>query len=228
MYSWIREDSSHVGISFHNHGVKYSSLPPSSRIIDALSATHGSSSPVLFFYCNYKEQARKEANGILRALLKQISGTATILDPELVSVYDRAQSEGFNATSADAPSTESLFQRALPRFKTTYVVIDALDECEEAERKDLVMALKRHTVLRNHVVKVFVTSRDEKDLARMFSGTSDFQINANDTGLDIQSFVEIKVEECVNNGEILGGKKNVTPGLMQDLVDTLVRKADGM
>ena len=150
------------------------------------------------------------------------------MDPELVSIYGRAQSKGFNATSIDASSTKSLFRRALPIFKATYVVIDALDECEEAERKELVMALKSHVALKHYVVKVFVTSREERDLAWMFSGTADFQINADDTALDIQPFVEIKVEECINNGEILGGKGNVTPELRQDLVNTLVMKADGM
>ena len=150
------------------------------------------------------------------------------MDPELVSVYDRAESKGFGAASIDASSTRSLFRRALPTVRTTYVVIDALDECEEEERKELVMALKGHVSLTDYVIKVFVTSRDEKDLARMFSETSDFRINADDTALDIRPFVEIKVEECINNGEILGGKGNVTPGLRQDLVDTLVRKADGM
>ena len=150
------------------------------------------------------------------------------MDPELVSTYDQARSKGFNATSIDASSTESLFRGALPTFKATYVVIDALDECEEAERRELVTALKSHVALRHHVVKVFLTSRDEKDLARMLSGTCDFRINADDTALDIRPFVEIKVEECINNGEILGGKENVTPKLRQDLVDTLVGKADGM
>ena len=150
------------------------------------------------------------------------------MDPELVSVFEEAQSTGFNATSIDAPRTESLFRRALPATNTTYVVIDALDECEAAERKELVMALKHHTALKDHVLKVFVTSRDEKDLARMLSGTSNFRINADDTAIDIQRFVEIQVEEYINNGEILGGKGNVTPELRQDLVDTLVGKADGM
>ena len=150
------------------------------------------------------------------------------MDPELVSAYDRAQSKGFNARSIDATSAESLFRRALPAFKATYVVIDALDECEAAERKELVTALKRHTALKNYVLKVFVTSRDEKDLARMFSGTSDFRINADDTALDIRQFVQIKVEEYINDGEILGGKGNVTPELRRDLIDTLVSKADGM
>ena len=202
-------------------------IASSSRIIDALSATHGSSQ-VLFFYCNYKEQSRREANGISRALLKQISREATAIDSELASLYDRAQSKGFNATSIDASSTNTLFRRALSIFQATYVVVDALDECEEAERKELVMALKNHVALKQCVVKVFVTSRDEKDLARMFSGTSDFRINADDTALDIRPFVGMKVDECIDNGEILGSKRNVTIELRQDLVDTLVSKADGM
>ena len=59
-----------------------------------------------------------------------------------MSLYDLAQSKGFNATSIDASSTNSLFRRALSIFQATYVVVDALDECEEAERKELVTALK--------------------------------------------------------------------------------------
>ena len=150
------------------------------------------------------------------------------MDPELVSVYDQTKPKRFSATSTDAPSTELLFRRALPTFKATYVVVDALDECEEAEREELVMALTRHTALQNCVLKVFVTSRDEKDLTRMLSGTSNFQINADDTTLDIRPFVEIKVEECIINDGILGGKGNVSLELRQDLVDTLVSKADGV
>ena len=160
--------------------------------------------------------------------MKQITGTTASMDSELVSAYDYAKSKGFNATSIDASSTDSLFRGALSTFKSTYVVIDALDECEEAEREELVIALKRHTELRDYVVKIFVTSRDERDLARMFSGTSDFQINADDTALDIRPFVEMKVEACINKGDILGGKGNVTPELRKDLIDTLVSKADGM
>ena len=90
------------------------------------------------------------------------------MDPELVSIYDRAYYEGSCATSLGASSTNALFWRALPTFKATYVVVDALDECPEAERKELVMALKGHVSLNSEsVVKVFVTSRDEKDLARI-------------------------------------------------------------
>ena len=203
-------------------------ISSSSRIIDTLSATHGPSCPVLFFYCNYKEQTRREANGILRALLKQISGKATIMDPELVSSYDRAIVKGFDAPLIDASSAESAFRRALSTFKSTYVVIDALDECEEAERMELVRALKSHVSSKDFVVKVLLTSRDENDLARMLSETSDIRINADDTALDIRQFVEIKIEECITNGEILGGKGNASPELRQDLVNTLVSKADGM
>ena len=205
-------------------------MPPSSRMIDTLSVTHGPSSPVLFFYCNYKEKPRREASGILRALLKQICGKATVIDPELVSIYDQARSKGFDATSVDPSSTISLFRRALLTFKAAYVVIDALDECEEAERNELVMALESHVSLKHYGVKVFVTSRDERDLpvARMFSRTSNFRIDADDTARDIRPFVEARVEEYITRGEILGGKGNVTPELREDLVDILVNQADGM
>ena len=121
-----------------------------------------------------------------------------------------------------------LFRRALLTFKATYVVIDALDECEEAERNELVMALESHVSLKHYGVKVFVTSRDEKDLARMSSRTSDFRIDADDTARDIRLVVKARVEEYITNGEILGGEGNVTPELRKDLVDILVNQADGM
>lgn len=204
-------------------------ISKSSFITDTLKGTQMESVPVVFFYCNYKEEARRAADSILRSLLKQLSAQLPDLRQELVNAYNKANVEGHSQTSLDSHTTEALIRATLSRFKTVFIVVDALDECTREQRKILVkFLLNQAKVAGGCSVKIFLTSRDEDDLRRMFQDKHirNYVINANDTKKDIKPFVRHEVASYLESGEILGGKVSV--GLQTELVTSLVNNADGM
>lgn len=120
----------------------------------------------------------------------------------------------------------------LSRFKTAFIVVDALDECSFDERETLVKFLldqiNQPEVPGSCSVKIFLTSRDEDDLRRMFKegNIRSYVIDANDTEKDIRPFVESEVASNIESGKFLGG--NVPKELQKEVVTNLVKNADGM
>lgn len=190
----------------------------SSLVIDTLAETD-KSIPTIYFYCNYGESERRQTSFIVRSLLKQLSTVAEKLDPRMVSVFN-------NGTSLNTKSSETAFSATLAQFDKCFVVVDALDECSEEERKSLVMILTRQLRLEGCHVKLFLTSRPENDLHGLLKGSHSHQIDTDDTSKDIKPFVAAELASRIADGKLLGGK--VTSELREELVDTISAQADGM
>lgn len=200
----------------------------SSFITDALRGTQ-KSVPVIFFYCNYKEEGRKEAGSVLRSLLKQLSAQFPKLHQDLIAAHKKASDEGHNQTSLDSHTTETLIRATISQFKTVFIVVDALDECHPVERKILVNFLLDQAEATNGCsTKIFLASRDEHDLHRIFreKNIGKYVINSDDTEKDIRPFVEHEVTNYVESGAILGGE--VPTELRAKLITGLIKNADGM
>lgn len=193
----------------------------SSLVIDTLTETY-KPVPTIYFYCNYGESDRRETVSIIGSLLKQLSTSLRCedFDPEMVSLFD-------DSVSLDAGSAERLFTAILSRLGQVFVVVDALDECSEEERKSIVMIfirlLKSNT--RCHL-KVFLTSRPGSDLSNMLENNPSYQIDANDTSKDITPFVAAALDWQIMNRALLGG--HVSLALRKELIDTISVQADGM
>lgn len=134
----------------------------------------------------------------------------------------------FNDGNAlNSKTAEMLFTMALARFQSVHVVVDALDECTEEERKATVMLLIRQLNLNPGChMKIFFTSRPEHDLQHLLKVCTWHRIDANDTTKDITPFVEAELDDLIESQSILDG--NVTVDLRQDLIESITRQADGM
>lgn len=124
-------------------------------------------------------------------------------------------------------TAELLLARFLARFRKVHMVVDALDECSEKERKSIVMLLIRRLNLNVDChVKILFTSRPEHDLQQLLRVGSWHEIDANDTLKDITPFVKTELDELIESHSLLDG--NVSVELRQDLIDDITRQADGM
>ncbi|KAL0631347.1 hypothetical protein Q9L58_009793 [Maublancomyces gigas] len=213
--SWVEDESSSVMWLYGKAGSGKTVL--SSLVIDTLTETY-KSVPTIYFYCHYGERERQETLSITRTLLKQLSMRCE-LDPPIVSVFD-------SGTQLNLKSSEGSFAAALSQFEKVFVVVDALDECSEEERKSIVMLLTRQLKLEGCRIKVFLTSRPENDLRQLLKDNPSHQIDANDTSKDITPFVVAALDSHIANGMLLGG--NVSARLRRDLVETISGQADGM
>jgi hypothetical protein len=126
--------------------------------------------------------------------------------------------------------TQERFRSLIEDLSQVYVVFDALDECPEQERGDILGFITGIVTaqVRCHV-KIFVTSRNEMDIAEAFGDRHipTIQIQTKNVTADIETFTRSQVEKL--QAEEHGKTLYVTDdGLKEKIVRTLAAKADGM
>jgi hypothetical protein len=75
------------------------------------------------------------------------------------------------------------------------IVIDALDECDPVRRQDLLLSLRRIIRESTSVVKIFISSRDDKDIVTRMGRTSEVYIKADYNSKDIEEFATFRWNE---------------------------------
>lgn len=135
-----------------------------------------------------------------------------------------------DALSPSLVGTQERFVSLIKDLSQVYVVFDALDECPEQERKDILCFVTSIVTAPTPCrVKVFVTSRREMDIAKAFEDNTipAIQIRAENVATDIETFARSQVEKLLKGK--YGKALYVTSNDLKDrIVQTLVKKADGM
>ena len=110
--------------------------------------------------------------------------------------------------------------------KPAYIIIDALDECDPVRRQDLLIALERISRESIFYVKIFISSRDDTDIAKRLATSSELYIRVEDNSKDIEDFTKIQVEKAISEGRILNGDVSLT--VKNQIIATLNARAGGM
>jgi ankyrin repeat protein len=121
----------------------------------------GKNVPVLFMYLNHKEKEKQTIENLLGSLLKQL-----IQYDETAPLSEDVKHIYLNSKKEARPSPESLIKVLgieLQRFPKAFLVVDALDESEEATRIQL---LDRLDQLLSERTKLMVTQRVEDNSER--------------------------------------------------------------
>ena len=198
----------------------------SSVVIDALTSNYAST-PTIYFYCKYNETPRAKAFSIIRSLLRQLSVASETLGPEILGAFRSTKGLGDITASLDFSDVEALFTGAISQTGGAFVVIDALDECVEHARVELISFLRELLALDSCQVKIFLTSRPEDDLHHSLRDQRTYAIGVSDTAQDIGSFVTCSVDDLIGRKALLYGKP-VTQDLRDYLITTLTKEADGV
>lgn len=88
-----------------------------------------------YFYCRHGDKSRNNFVAVARGLLSQLCTG----NPDLVlHLYEKGNLQSGEATLHDKVMTEDLLNVAITDpLKTTYIIIDGIDECDRDERKDI-------------------------------------------------------------------------------------------
>ena len=106
------------------------------------------------------------------------------------------------------------------------IVVDALDEADEAERGDLLRSLEKILQESQNVVKIFVSSRNDGDIVDALEHYSNINIEEGMNGEDIRKFAEYKVQEAIETKRLLRGR--VSLSLRKEITEPLLIGAQGM
>ncbi|KAK1498735.1 hypothetical protein CABS01_10510 [Colletotrichum abscissum] len=202
-----------------------------SVVIDSIKAIKAESAELLaFFYCarDPREPLRGQCKAAVQSLLRQavaMSPNRTV--PKAVkTMYEKIQDEGFEEREWSLKECKDTLIHVMDIYPSLTIVIDALDECDEDERMDLLVSLKEVRDKSANLVKILISSRDDVDIISSLADTSDIRVSAAHNSVDINRFVDERVSALMDSRENLYGPG--LPGLRQDVASVLSEKAEGM
>lgn len=194
-----------------------------SRVIEHIQEQHALNDEIgiVYAYIQYDSPETQESSNLLRAFIKQLC-----LRKEL----DLRLLDFFNEYSRDArgPSFEKLqwhFIELATPFTGFFVVVDALDEAPQEQRKKIFKMIS-NLVNELPCVRIFTTSRKEPDITKKFSQLKapTIELEAKDSAEDIEIYVRGKVESLISDEELV-----LEDHPLQDMIiQELISKADGM
>ncbi|KAI8937256.1 hypothetical protein NX059_006465 [Plenodomus lindquistii] len=196
-----------------------------SNVIENITAEIGlrEDAAVCFAYYNYRDAQLKDLHQIVTALLKQLIRRKPMVPHGLLK-------NQHDALSPSLVGTLDSFKSCVEDLSQVYVVFDALDECPEEEREEVLKFITKAVTAQVAChVKVFVTSRKEMDIAKAFENKKvpTIPIQTESVTADIETFVRSQVEKLLigEHGKTL----YVTDGrLKETIIQTLAQRAEGM
>lgn len=119
--------------------------------------------------------------------------------------------------------SQTLLADLLQIYPQVTLVVDALDECDRDTRSTFIKTLDTLVENSSKPVKIFISSRRDRDIKHRFENGPNVGINATDNQNDIAIFVdhEINSSETFWHDEISAELKEV-------ICHTLVDRSEGM
>ena len=182
-----------------------------------------------FFYCNRNDAEPERANpeDILRSIVRQlsISGPHARFSKVVAEKYTERECDHFVDGPLRLDECVEIIIKLTEEYTGTAIIIDALDECDVSTRHNLLAALSS-IMQHGSSTKIFVSSRDDKDITLQLSGLPNLYIKASNNAQDIDQYVHFKVEQAVAERRLLDG--NVSAETVQLISNRLTGKAQGM
>lgn len=176
-----------------------------------------------YFYCDYKDVQKQCPTRTLGTLLAMLGAQNKNVFHELKTFFEKQRKENLAYTPSFDELRNLLLVVSTSRFfSQIYIVIDALDECNDREAlMDALLELSSETT---GCAKVLVTSRNELDIHSAFSKMPNVFMQKDDVSADVESYITSEVRSRIQSKKI----KLRDPSLEQEITAALTKKADGM
>jgi NACHT domain len=186
-------------------------------IIDYLCQTESSDSVgVAYLFCNYKGQADQSLSSLSAALLKQLVQSRPDVVPLIMHIYDK------HSKRNSRPSVDEILrtlQTVCLNYTTVFIIVDALDECEDRDGTRSRLIDKLHKLQANTDLRLLFTSRFIPEITLKFQSNPVLEVRASEE--DVRRFVAGQIPrlpKCIQRDEEL--KNTVQTGI--------VKAVDGM
>lgn len=201
--------------------------------IEEQTRSNPATSPLAYFYCarDSAEPERANPEEIIRALLKQLSSPSPAypIKAAVLSAYNHKSREAdLDGSDPDKLTVAECSQLILEITNDVPVtiVIDALDECDYSRRYQLLKVLDEIVASSSNIVKIFVSSREDTDIALRLKDLPNICIGAADNGEDIEKFIRLEVQAAKTDKRLLNGR--VSAELQEKIVSKLIEGTQGM
>jgi len=191
----------------------------SSAIIHNLLQRFDSATAYFFFDGRDSQKDFQLHDKLIRSLIWQFSLKCDSRVPTvLVNLYAHCGNGHQEPTLDDLQNT---LQRILDGFSSTFIVLDALDECAEREKilnwiQTFILEKKKNLGL--HLI---VTSRPEQEIEDKFKSCYYLDLVEESENHDLVSYIDYQLE---NNSNL----RKWDSETQEQIKSTLIKKADGM
>ena len=212
---------------------EFMSLISSAIIEDIRTLQKSGLASLAFFYCDFRDDQKKDRRGLLSSLLVQLGGQSdahsTILSDFYTAHGPGSQFPGSQHAS-DGELAECLKDMLkLPGQAAVHIIIDALDECPITTglltpREKILALVEELVTLHIPNLRICVTSRHEADIADVLEPLASHSVSLHgESGqaLDLAEYVKSFVH---TDREMRRWKATDK----QLVIDELIKKADGM
>ncbi|KAK3333052.1 ankyrin repeat-containing domain protein [Cercophora scortea] len=187
----------------------------SSMVIDhILEISNREGGATLYWYFDYLKASEQHPDAIAAAILRQLIEHLPAMPREVQQLYDQCerfkQRPGVNALLRIAKSL-------VVNVRPTFIIIDAMDECDEDYRNGIFTILES---LQAAGVHVFVTARPHIEYLEYPENGLEIQAHEE----DIRRLFQFRLQSK-GNGAM---RRIMTASVQEEIVSAIVAKADGM
>jgi hypothetical protein len=169
---------------------------------------------VACMYLNHKEAEGQTPAKLLSGLWRQL-----VLGRDISSVieklYHQLREKG---TTPSVHQTFDMLRAAIGEYSKVYIIVDAIDEYPEAQRRILL----EYLAVIGLTVNLMITSRPHIPLDNSLPNLNSLEIRAN--GEDIHRYVDVKIRMSSR----LSMHVQNRPDLREEMHSTITRTVDGM
>ncbi|KAL4959687.1 ankyrin repeat-containing domain protein [Aspergillus stella-maris] len=203
-----------------------------SLIVDSVRANlkTATAGPLAYIYCSRNTTNHEDAGpeAITRSIIKQISrvNPGDPIRGPVVRKYQDIHDQGYGNEVLAFPDTRDLLLD-LTDQGTTMIFIDAVDECNSIQQREVFDLITYLLHDAKGAVKILISSRPSANIASQMNTYRDASMIDTAGNLkDLQLFADIKAAECVDRMKLR--KIPVSDGWQKDLGEALVSGAQGM
>jgi hypothetical protein len=201
----------------------------SSAIIQDIDDMRKSGSAALvFFYCDFREEQKRNLRGLLSSLLVQLCDQSD-------SCYDFLSKLFSEHKNGSEHASDAVLVRCLknmmeyPRRHPIYLIVDALDECpnppdKRSPRKKVLGLLEELINSKIPNLHICVTTRPEADIMDVLGSFPSQSISLHDEGRQ-RDDIDYYIKSVINSDR---GMQRWRPQDKQHVIDVLTENAKGM
>jgi hypothetical protein len=151
-----------------------------------------------------------------------ISPSQDMIQDCLVQLYNQKRREGFSSNKLSFVESEALLLQLIQPYSRTFLVLDALDECDKSLRGQLIETFNR-LLGASKGLSIFISSRRDADIKYQLEKKANVGIEATDNQNDIITFVAEKIESSQ-----FKRRMKIPEDLQRDISQTILDKSGGM
>lgn len=181
---------------------------------------------LVYFYCDRNQPTHRDPTSILSSFVRQLSASAgdAALPTCVADVYRSKQSNAFPSGSLTFEESSIILGQLADALSTLTVVLDALDECEQDSRMQLVKLFSEQIARSSKPIKIFMSSRPDRDIKDRLKSEPNLEIDALSNHDDIAKYAKEQIEEnCPSSWQ-----RSVGHDLRDRIYQVLLDQCEGM